>query len=107
MKSLTERKATWMRDTRKIVLALVFTLFLFVAIALTTRNYFVREMLAFFAGFAALFVVGLLIADLFILLQEVWKQANSWVRLRIERISSVRYSRPSPLEKVGHSSPWY
>lgn len=94
-----------MRDTRKIVLLLLSTIVLFGAIALTTRNYFVREMLVFFAAFVALFVVGFLIADLFILLQEGWKKATSWVKTRIERISSARHCQLSLPQKIDHTQP--
>jgi len=99
MKALTERQASWMRDTRKIVLALLFTIALFGAIAITTRNYFVREMLVFVGGLGALLVVGVLFANLFIFLQEVWAQTTSLAKSCIKRISARRhpfYGQPSP-----------
>jgi membrane protein YdbS with pleckstrin-like domain len=86
MKALSEREATWTRNTRDLMIALL----LFVAIGLTTRNYVVRELLVFIAALVALFVVLFLIADLFVLFQEVWKRASTWTRTRLERISVCR-----------------
>ena len=85
MQSLTRREETWVRDTRKILFVHVATLTLFGAIAVTSRNYFVREMLVFFAVFATLFVVFFLIAGLYILFGEARKHGSSWVRAGVEK----------------------
>jgi hypothetical protein len=89
MEAVTEREATWMRDTKKIVFVHVATLTLFGAIAVTSRNYFVREMLVFFAIFATLFVAFSLIAGLCILFGEAWKHGSSWAKTGVEKAVSA------------------
>ena len=106
MQALTKREERWMRDTRKIVFVHVATLDLFGAIAVTSRNYFVREMLVFFAAFATLLVAFFLIAGLCILFGEAWKHGSSWVRGGVEKaasaVNSVGWRRPIPHSPSRH-----
>jgi membrane protein YdbS with pleckstrin-like domain len=104
MKALTEREAMWMCDTKKILHLHVFTLALLGAIAITTRNYFVREMLIFFVVFVTLFAVSFFIINLYILLRELWRRGSSRVISGIREISSSRHGRLSLIQKITHSN---